>query len=46
VNAVDKIARSREREGKVVAVLGSVVEVEFPGDLPAINESLHLRADG
>jgi F-type H+-transporting ATPase subunit beta len=30
-------------EGKITAVRGSVVEVEFPGALPALNEALHLH---
>jgi F-type H+/Na+-transporting ATPase subunit beta len=31
--------------GRVTAVRGSVVEVEFSGALPSINEALHLRTD-
>jgi F-type H+-transporting ATPase subunit beta len=32
--------------GRVTAVRGSVIEVEFPGGLPAINEALRLRDSG
>jgi F-type H+-transporting ATPase subunit beta len=46
VNAGDNIPDSGAATGKVTAVRGSVVEVEFPGELPAINEALLLRGGG
>lgn len=38
--------RPQEQSGRVTAVRGSVIEVEFPESLPAINEALSLRLDG
>ncbi len=34
------------QRGRVVAIHGSVVEVQFPGELPAINEALRLDDTG
>jgi F-type H+-transporting ATPase subunit beta len=46
MNAADDRSRRAPEPGRVTAVRGSVVEVEYPADLPAINEALCLRADG
>ncbi len=34
-----------QSQGRVVAVRGSVVEVEFPGALPALNEAVSVKRD-
>jgi F-type H+-transporting ATPase subunit beta len=43
VNANDHLPGHGTQTGKVTAVRGSVVEVEFPGELPTINEALQVR---
>jgi F-type H+-transporting ATPase subunit beta len=40
------VPASPDCHGSVTAVQGSVVEVEFAGELPAVNEALQVRADG
>ena len=34
----------RERPGRIVAVRGSVVEVEFPDALPTLNEAIRVTS--
>ena len=35
-----------ERRGKVVQVIGPVIDIEFPGDLPEIYNAVRVVSDG
>ncbi|MEQ1572960.1 MAG: F0F1 ATP synthase subunit beta, partial [Vicinamibacterales bacterium] len=37
---------SAQRIGKVVQVIGPVIDVEFPGDLPEIYNAVRIVSDG
>src|SRR6185295_3101743 len=39
-------ASTAQRVGKVVQVIGPVVDIEFEGELPAIYNALHIKSDG
>lgn len=43
VTTLDNVLRRHTQPGRVMAVRGSVVEVEFPNGLPAIHEALCLH---
>ena len=46
MNRLESTGSNGRASGRVAAIRGSVVEVQFPDELPAINEALRLRADG
>ena len=35
-----------QRTGKVVQIIGPVIDIEFPGDLPAIYNAVRIVSDG
>jgi len=39
-------ANGENLRGRVIGVRGSVVDMEFPGRLPAVNEAVHIQGDG